>query len=89
LFSVQEYCDGIEYGSDWGGQPEIVAIANALKVAITVISAEGLPFLTRADSLVRLLPALYPKANIDSIVLIFALLQFTHDRPTTRVCFFF
>lgn len=54
----------MEYGPDWGGEPEIVAIANALKVAITVISAEGSPILTRAVSRVPLLPALYSRANI-------------------------
>ena len=61
---MQKYCERIENGQEWGSQYEIVAISNALNVAIEVIRAEGMSSLTRADYRVQLYPVPYPRANI-------------------------
>lgn len=39
----EEYCDNIRSTKCWGGQIEIMAISNALKVPIEVLQATGVP----------------------------------------------
>lgn len=37
------YCDNIETTSSWGGQVEVRALSNVLKVPIEILQAEGVP----------------------------------------------